>query len=86
MGAQMPSVIDNKTSLVWYSDFAGTFGTSDYLYKGRDTSHISVTDENSDGVVAVTLKNMPNNSVGIRISVPCTDTSQLIITKNQEIT
>lgn len=85
-GAQMPSVLDNKTSLVWYSDFAGTFGTSTYLYKGYDTSHISVTDENSDGVVAVTLKNMPKNSVGIRISVPCTDTSQLLITKNQEIT
>lgn len=85
-GAQMPSAIDNKTALVWYSDFAGTLSASSYLHKVQDSSYISVTDENGDGVVAVTLKSMPNNSVGIRISIPCTDTSQLIVTKNQEIT
>lgn len=85
-GAQMPSAIDNKTSLVWYSDFAGTLGASTYLHKVQESNYISVTDENGDGVVAITLKAMPNNSVGIRISIPCTDTSQLIVTKNQEIT
>lgn len=83
-GAQIPSASDGKTSIVMYSDFGGTWAAATYLYTGNITDNISVSAENG-GVVAVTIKNMPNNSVGIRLSIPCTDTSQLIITKNQEI-
>lgn len=84
-GAQMPSTSDSKTAIVAYSDFSGTLSASSYMFKGYDSSFISVTDENGDGVVAITIKTMPNNSVGFRISIPCTDASQLIVTKNQEI-
>ena len=83
-GAHIPSKSDGKTAIVMYSDFGGTWAAATYVYTGNITDNISVSAENG-GVVAITIKNMPNNSVGIRLSIPCTDTSQLIITKNQEI-
>ena len=86
-GAQIPSASDGKSAIVTYSDFSGTKVDASYIFKGyHNSTFISVDNGDDNGVVTITLKDMPNNSVGVRISVPCTDTSQLIITKNQEIT
>ena len=82
-GANIPATANDQCGMVLYSDYTGTFFGSYTIALNSAHSTWSISEE-SDGVVAITFNDV-QASVGIRFSLPCTDTSNLIITKNQEI-
>ena len=82
-GANIPATANDQCGMVLYSDYTGTFFGSYTIALNSAHSTWSISEE-SDGVVAITFNDV-QSSVGIRFSLPCTDTSNLIITKNQEI-
>ena len=82
-GANIPATANDQCGMVLYSDYTGTFFGSYTIALNSAHSTWSIAEE-SNGVVAITFNNV-QSSVGIRFSLPCTDTSNLIITKNQEI-
>lgn len=82
-GANIPATTDSNCGMVLYSDYTGKFFGSYPIALNSAHSTWSISEE-SEGVVAITINDV-QSSVGIRFSLPCTDTSNLIITKNQEI-
>lgn len=84
-GANIPATTDSNCGMVWYRDYAGTETSIGAYSIALNSSHStwSIAEE-SEGVVAITIIDT-QVYVGIRFSLPCTDTSNLIITKNQEI-
>lgn len=82
-GANIPATANDHCGMALYSDYTGTFFGSYTIALNSDHLTWSISEE-SDGVVAITINDV-QSSVGIRFSLPCTDTSNLIITKNQEI-
>lgn len=82
-GANIPATSNEQCGMALYSDYTGTFFGVYPIALDSVHSTWSISEE-SDGVVAITFNDV-QSSVGIRFSLPCTDTSNLIITKNQEI-
>lgn len=82
-GANIPATANDQCGMVLYSDYTGTFFGSYTIALNSAHATWSISEE-SEGVVAITFNDV-QSSVGIRFSLPCTDTSNLIITKNQEI-
>ena len=82
-GANIPATANDQCGMILYSDYTGTFFGSYTIALNSAHATWSISEE-SEGVVAITFNDV-QSSVGIRFSLPCTDTSNLIITKNQEI-
>lgn len=83
-GAEIPASDNNLCGMVLYNDFTGTFFGVYQISLSSVHSTWSITKE-SDDVVAIKFNQVHGSSVGIRFSLPCADTSNLIITKNQKI-
>lgn len=86
-GFSIPMVQDTKCLIAFYDDTSGTYTTQtgNYIYQGGVKDYITTSAMDADGVVSITVTNMPTGKHGIRFAVPMPDLTQSIITKNQEI-